>query len=133
MLKSMFTYGTLMCGNRNYMKYLYKKVVSIEPAYIKGKLFHLHDYNCPGLIEGNEDVYGEYITYIDNENDDVEKAVDNLENVFHPKEPLHYTKEKKVIKVNNKDINTYCYICQNIESHNKQHVLSGSWREFKNL
>ncbi len=129
MLKSFFAYGTLMCGNRNYMKYLYKKVVKIEPAYIDGKLFHLNEFGCPGLVEGNEKIYGEYITYIDNEDDDIEKALDLLENIGNEDASLYYSKEVKTIDVNNEKIDATCYICQNIDTHNKFHVISGSWRE----
>lgn len=43
-----FVYGTLKRGGRNFERYC-REVVSIEHAAVRGRLFHLLEWNCPML------------------------------------------------------------------------------------
>lgn len=54
-----------MRGLRNHAISLEGRVVSVERAFVYGKLFHLFETNCPALVDGSQNVYGEVITYRD--------------------------------------------------------------------
>jgi gamma-glutamylcyclotransferase (GGCT)/AIG2-like uncharacterized protein YtfP len=64
-LKRAFVYGTLLHGLRNYVKCLADRVVKVEKAYVYGKIYHMRRYNCPALVDGDQKVWGEVLTFDD--------------------------------------------------------------------
>lgn len=130
MLKSAFVYGTLMVGFRNYMKLLDEKLIEIEPATTKGTLFHLPKYDCPGLLDGDETVHGEFLSYDDDENDSIENAIDALETAYSTDGLLSYEKVEQDIVVNGRNVTTELYKMIDNEQIEKVHVENGDWRVF---
>ncbi len=131
MLKSMFVYGTLMIGYRTYMRSLHQHIVKMESCTTKGELYQIVEHNCPGLISGNDIIRGEYITYVDDENDTVEKMLDEIEKKFEDDEnliTLEYIKKNIVVSFRDKETVTTAYICKDIENHRTEYISSGDWR-----
>lgn len=91
-----FVYGTLMQG----LKYHYliePYVTDVQPAQIRGTLYHL-SYGYPGLIlDDKHEVTGEILRVNDLEKS--LKVLDRLEDYYGPGHPdNHY--ERRIIKVN---------------------------------
>lgn len=129
-----FVYGTLMENFGNYNKFLSDYVVNIQRAYTKGILYHLKNKECPALIEGDETIFGEVITFVDNEKHSVLKSIDNLEEYFEGNPEVMY--ERRHIKVyyeNESSEQIYAYIFINpkaLTSENCEKVYSGDWRAY---
>ncbi|MDB9315329.1 gamma-glutamylcyclotransferase [Spirulina sp. CS-785/01] len=64
MVLSVFVYGTLKPGERNYPRYCAGKVVQQQPAFTWGTLYHL-SLGYPGMTEGEEKVQGTLLTFSD--------------------------------------------------------------------
>lgn len=129
-----FVYGTLMENFRNYNKYHKGKVTSIETAYIYGKLYHLNVHNCPAIIDGRDKVYGEVITFTDDNEKTVLNAVDNFEKNFFDRDEIIY--ERKPADVyylddRRESLSFYKLINMNVlERENAEYIASGSWKKY---
>ncbi len=114
-IKSMFVYGTLMENQRNF-KYFNNKVIDIKRGYIRGDLYHLIDYNCPAITQGNEKVYGELITYED-PTGIIEKEIDALERDFgHEGDCVRYDRFNVAVYVENQEYQSSAYFLSAIET-----------------
>lgn len=54
-----FVYGTLMVGERNYIKALHENLECYEEASMKGELYYYHKEDYPALVEGVHWVKGQ--------------------------------------------------------------------------
>lgn len=135
MKRYIFVYGTLMEGFQNYKKYLQGKVISRKPARVKGSLYHLIDNGYPGLIAGNDYIYGELITIKDFletiiQLDKLEEyyAVDNPENEYN-----RILKNVEIIETGHiVQAYVYQYNCQDKKSLNEKddYIPEGNWRKY---
>jgi gamma-glutamylcyclotransferase (GGCT)/AIG2-like uncharacterized protein YtfP len=57
-----FVYGTLLEGFMNHALYAKPYDCEVQPAKIKGEVYHLPQ-GYPGLLAGNEDVIGEILLF----------------------------------------------------------------------
>lgn len=131
----LFVYGSLSEGFYNYNIYLKGKVLIKHESRTKGKLFHLVNKGYPGMIEGDEWVYGELFTIKDYEKtlEDIDKmehyyGKDNPENEYN-----RVISEVEVIDTNEK-VRAYIYK-YNEESeyelkHRHKEIPYGDWRKF---
>lgn len=131
----MFVYGSLMNGFYNYEKYLDGRVLNIEKSFVLGTLYHLENKGYPGFInEGNTKVYGEIITY-DDEN--ISREIDNLEEYVHGDDENNmYNKERLVVYTEGAydsellDVYVYNENSKKNKGNKKVLVESGDWREY---
>lgn len=132
-----FVYGTLMENFRNYNKFLKPFVYHIQKASTKGTLYHLKNKDCPALVEGEETVFGEVISFVDDKNHSVLKKLDNLEEYFEDSTELMY--ERKLVEVKCENDGTervYVYMFINtklLTDENSEKVLGGDWRAYKEV
>jgi len=61
----MFTYGTLMVGERNHTEVLLQNMVGYKKAEIQGQLFYYEEKDFPALTVGTETIEGQ-LFYFDN-------------------------------------------------------------------
>ncbi len=135
MKKYIFVYGTLMKGFRNYKKYLKGKVITREPARVKGRLYHLKNKDYPGLIEGNDYINGELITIKDFSETII--RLDNLEGFYstnksHNEYNRILTDVEKIETAELVKAFLYQYNCQDkkeLEEKN-DYIPCGNWREY---
>ncbi len=57
----LWVYGSLLTGFFNHEKVLEGMVVSVQPARLKGRLFHQLHKGYPAMIPGTDWVYGELL------------------------------------------------------------------------
>lgn len=137
MLKTkIFVYGTLMKDFKNYNKYLKDKATSVETAYIYGKLYHLHEHDCPAIIDGTDKVYGEVIEFIDDTEHTTLNKIDYLEKYFFDMDEIIY--ERKSINVHyldNRSEKLFLYKLIKIdviEHEHAEYIESGDWKDYLN-
>ena len=58
-MKKIFVYGALRTDMYNYKKYLQKKIIRSELAYVKGSLHEVKGMVYPALVAGEDMVAGE--------------------------------------------------------------------------
>lgn len=117
-----FVYGTLKNGHHNnYILQESKTAKLIETGVTEPK-FNLHDLGpFPGVTEnGTTSIHGEIWSVSDN---DTKRRLDSLEgyNQQNPKLGLY---DKKIITVNNKDVNIYLI---NRDMSNTKKITTGIW------
>ncbi|HBF77810.1 MAG TPA: gamma-glutamylcyclotransferase [Clostridiaceae bacterium] len=129
-----FVYGTLMEGFRNYNKYLKGHVLGHEKSYVYGKLYHLKNKNCPALVDGNDIVYGEIMTFTDDENGSILKTMDSMEEYFEDQDEVMYLRNNiKVYHMNGKSEMLPAYIFINTKMLNEresEYIKLGDWRKY---
>jgi len=91
-MKKIFVYGTLMYGFRNHDPHFLNSVVKVTKATTKGKLFHLKEHDCPGLIPGEDIIHGELIYFNDND-DKIINEIDNFESYFRNDDQIAYERK----------------------------------------
>ena len=74
-MATIFVYGTLLEGCRNYDRLLKGRVRSIQTAYVKGTLYSLKGVDYPALVDGDSFIRGEQMEVAD----DVLPLLDELE------------------------------------------------------
>lgn len=130
-----FVYGTLMENFRNYNKFLKPFIYHVQKASTKGKLYHLINKDCPALVEGEDTILGEVISFIDDKNQSILKNLDNLEEYFEDSTELMY--ERRLVQVNYENKiseQVYVYMFINLKllnTENCENVLGGDWRAYK--
>jgi gamma-glutamylcyclotransferase (GGCT)/AIG2-like uncharacterized protein YtfP len=137
MLESkIFVYGTLMNDFKNYNIYLKNKAISVTRAYIYGELYHLQMHDCPAIIEGKDKVYGQVITFVDDDAHSVLKQIDELEKYFFNSNKIIYVRTKvDVYYLNNtiEKLSFYKFINKDLlVSEKAVYIDSGDWKEYKN-
>lgn len=133
-----FVYGSLMQDFFNYNQYLDGKVLKVEKAYIKGKLYHLENKGYPGYVpEGDDTVYGEIMTIKDY--DTVLKALDQMEGyeVAHHETNMYNRKPIKVVSLEDCQDYTLGVYVYNAEAEcnredTRLYIAHGSWRRYMN-
>ncbi len=122
LVKQFFTYGTLMEGERNFDKYLKEHVIDVKEAYIHGELYYLPEYDCPAIIEGDERVNGQLITFYNVDN--TIAKIDELENDFGHDSKLTYDRVEVIADSFGQKIKTTAYVCKSLE--NIEHIKCDS-------
>jgi gamma-glutamylcyclotransferase (GGCT)/AIG2-like uncharacterized protein YtfP len=135
MLESkIFVYGTLMECFKNYNIYLRKNVKSINKAYIYGELYHLGMRNCPAIVEGKDKVYGEVITFRDDDQRSVLNKIDEFEKYFFDSNEIIYVRtDVEVYYLNNtkEKLSFYKFINKDLLIDEKGiYIKSGDWKEY---
>jgi gamma-glutamylcyclotransferase (GGCT)/AIG2-like uncharacterized protein YtfP len=89
-----FVYGTLKPGGVNFDRYCGNKVVTSQPAYIHGELYHLPKLGYPAIIDGTSKVHGFILSFND---PTILSALDELED-YHPhRQPTVYDYTRKLV------------------------------------
>lgn len=131
-----FVYGTLMNSFSNYDKYLKGKVTSINTAYIYGNLYHLTCHNCPGVIDGKDKVYGQVISFIDDEENTVLNTIDEFEKYFDGNSEIIYERVPKMVHYSGESCEMLSYYkLVNLDILNKENTVyieSGNWENYMN-
>ena len=126
-----------MKGFKNYIKYLEGKVVSIEGAKTKGRLYHIKNKGYPALCGGEDDVYGELITI--NTDGNIIKQLDVLESYNEKQEILNeynrYPIEISVSHNNNLVMDAYIYNLECLANEKDEliYIPYGDWRRYLKL
>lgn len=132
----MFVYGTLMSGFRNYDKYLDGKVIAVRSAYIYGKLYNLKEKGCPGVTEGSDKVFGQVISFVDDENQSLLNTIDEFEKYFEDEKEIMF--ERNPVKVyfseeETEELYYYKFLREDLfEKFNAEYIPDGNWRSFMN-
>jgi gamma-glutamylcyclotransferase (GGCT)/AIG2-like uncharacterized protein YtfP len=79
-----FVYGTLKPGAANFDRYCGNKVVTSQPAYIPGDLYHLPGLGYPGAIHGTRQVRGFALSFNDSA---ILQDLDELEDYDPQRQP----------------------------------------------
>ena len=130
----LFVYGTLMKDFRNYDKYLKGHILSTKQAYTHGELYHLKHKNCPALVQGNDIVYGEAITFYNHDNLTLLQELDKMEEYFEGSPKVMY--ERRNIKIyysDNKEEIAFAYIFIDktiLNENNSEYIQSGDWKNY---
>lgn len=125
LVKNIFVYGTLKKGKRNH-KYFKDSIISVREGYIHASLYHLVDYDCPTILEGNDKIYGQFLEYND-PTDEIEKEIDYLEGNFGDNQELIYSKEKVKVYFENSNEISQVYMLQN-HYNLKKIKLKNKWK-----
>ncbi len=119
-VKSLFAYGTLKEGQRNH-KYFKDSIIKIEKGYIYASLYDLIDHSCPTIAQGHDKIYGELITFED-EDDEIENAIDYLESNFGKENNLPYEKINIDVHLDDDVKKSKVYILQSIKDLNVKKI-----------
>lgn len=129
-----FVYGTLMMGFRNFDRYLRGKVIEIQPACIRGELYHLGLHDCPAIVDGNDLVYGEVVSFEDDDTCTVLNAIDHFEKYFFGSTDVIYKRTPvQVCYANgNKEWLSYYKLAdlKVLETEKATYIPFGDWRVF---
>ncbi len=135
MAARIFVYGSLMKGFFNYEKYLKHRAVKVEKGKTKGVLYHLENKGYPGMVDGDDEVYGEIITYTDEDLGLVEMdKLEGFEGVYDPESPYNRVSYEVVNLETNEIVILDAYKYNDCASCNinddKILIDSGSWSEY---
>ena len=127
-VEHLFVYGTLMRGEANFRRYV-GDALTIEPAEIAGRLYHL-PVGYPGLrLEGDAPVHGEAMTFPDLEA--TLAAVDPLESCdpARPESSL-YRREIHTIHLQpgRRPVRAWVYVHAAPLPAGSRSVMGGRWR-----
>lgn len=131
-----FVYGTLMKGFHNYDIYLDGKATAVRDAYIYGKLYNLEEKGCPGVIEGCDKVYGQVISFVDDDNHSLLNTLDEFEKYFEDEKAIMF--ERNPVKVyfseeETEELYYYKFLREDLfEKFNAEYIPDGNWRSFMN-
>ena len=121
-------YGTLMEGERNHRRYC-GHALTIEPAVIAGKLYHL-PVGFPAMVEADDgEVFGEAMTFPDL--DATLREIDRLEG-FRPDDAdgslyLRVVRPVRLLRSGG-TVPAYCYLWNRPVPHGAALIPGGRWR-----
>lgn len=135
-VKNVFVYGSLMNNFFNYERYLRDIILDTKKARVTGKLYHLTKRGYPALIDGEDSVYGELISF-ENFKENLQR-LDEMEGYIKGREASNeYNRvlmnveifEGESVKIQK----AYVYKYNNKNSkidENDIYVNHGDWRKF---
>lgn len=132
----LWVYGSLLCGYFNHVKVLQGRVLCVQPARIKGRLFHQLHKGYPALIHGSDWVYGELLEVKDF--DSVLPLVDALEgyrdvgadNEYERKVSEVYALEEGIWKVANAYVYWYGRKDLGTKENPALYLPGGDWKGY---
>ncbi len=132
MCDGIFVYGTLMSGFINHDLYLAEHIVTMQPAKIKGRLFHL-PVGYPAALDGEGWVTGELVAV--KEMTRVLAQLDELEDYYGPGQNNEYERVLRDVAVaGGSDLRGYVYLyaagLDALMTAQGREVPSGNWRTF---
>lgn len=128
-MEKIFVYGSLRQDFWNYDKVLKNRVRHIEKGKIKGELYHL-PAGYPAVVEGNDDVYGEVITFTQ---DKLLKSLDFLEGYFGEDKENLYIRRKCEISLEDGSKEwcwVYIYVDEKEARKEGIYISHGDWKRF---
>ncbi|MED4909252.1 gamma-glutamylcyclotransferase [Brevibacillus centrosporus] len=129
-----FVYGTLLEGFMNHALYAKPYDCEVQPAKIKGEVYHLPQ-GYPGLLAGNDDVIGEILLFSPEVFEKAISALDELETYFGPEDSRNEYERIEVSAVlvqTGEEVIAYVYRYLDAE-YVKQwgtRIQDGDWRRY---
>ncbi len=99
-----FVYGTLKPGEVNYPRFCVGRVVLVEAALVRGKLFQIPCYSAqmpdgyPAMTVGTDWIEGYVLTFVD-QGDEVLQALDELEDYREGRSPAENEYQRQKLQI----------------------------------